>query len=1123
MVDCLLRFDIFSLNETFINFDNREYPAFKEYDVYVSKAQRAHVRCSGGVMVFVNKRLSQFVKRIESKYAHTVVLEINKELFGLAKNVLLICMYLHPYDSKYWDISEHGYGIEILEQCIIDLFVNRDDDFSLIVCGDLNARTGSANAVLADSYDVDFNKIQVSDSENVVFERTSDDKETNTFGKQLLDLCSMFQCIILNGARQFEFDDSLTFMSTLGGSTIDYFIMSHDICNSDFVCSLRVLSFIESSHFPVSLLLCCHNGVATSGIKVENKPKWISKIFWDQSLESSFLDNWNRVDLQEMYKQAFLVLDYDVNEALKLFTNTLIIASDCMRKRIRVGGEQQCKPALWFDEECKTAKTVARQRLTDFKKRKTDEDRKLYVQARKQYKTLIKYKKIGYNRNKALHLASLGKNGKLFWKEIKQISGRKRTGICKEISDMEWFEHFKQLFNSEVVRQEERERVGDEDNVREVINDICADLNAMITNQEVLEAIRKLKKGKACGTDEILAEMLKLVDKTAALFFTKLFNILFDQGIYPDDWAKAIVIPIFKKGDPKLTTNYRGVSLLSLVSKCYTSILNKRLVKWVEDNNKISEGQAGFRRGYSTTDHIFTLKAAIDKCFAKKGGKLYVCFVDLRLAFDSVQREPLFNILRQHGMNGKFMKAIVAMYQSVFSCVRLEDRTTDFFECPVGLRQGCILSPEFFSLFINELASSIENGGMHGIQFLPGLIELFILLFADDIALLSDTAIGLQNQINILNEGCKRLFLTINTDKTKVMVFRKGGFLGKNEKWHLNGKLLEVVNEYNYLGFMFTTTMSLQRGVSALAVKGRRACIDCIRYVKNLNDISKSCFFRIFDSQVQSVLLYSSEMWGLHRLDSIEKIHTLAIKRFLNVPLKVSNKLVYGDVGRYPLYINSATRCIKYWLKLLALEEYRIPRQAYVMLKNLDERGKTCWATYIKNTLLSMGFGYAWLQQGVGCEKTFISLFKQRMSDMYLQEWNGSIASKAIFQNYRTFKTVFESESYFNFVDKKCFRDCLVKLRLGVLPIGASCFRRSFGRNQNILCKLCNVLEDENHFVFDCPLYVNARSKYINVRCHSYVNLLRNGSTFDIRRLSVYLFVALKIRLEFIEKAATND
>ena len=181
--------------------------------------------------------------------------------------------------------------------------------------------------------------------------------------------------------------------------------------------------------------------------------------------------------------------------------------------------------------------------------------------------------------------------------------------------------------------------------------------------------------------------------------------------------------------------------------------------------------------------------------------------------------------LYQNGLSGKFLNALGAIYKSVVSCVRIGDRLTEFFDCPAGLRQACILSPMLFSLFINEIAPSVEQQqGMHGIQLLPGLVEIFLLLFADDIVLISDTPRGLQNQLDVLSSACKDLFLHINTDKTKVMVFRKGGFWGKHEKWHLNGKNIEVVNEYTYLGYTFTTKMSVTKGVDVLAEKGKRAC-----------------------------------------------------------------------------------------------------------------------------------------------------------------------------------------------------------------------------------------------------------------------------------------------------------
>ena len=92
---------------------------------------------------------------------------------------------------------------------------------------------------------------------------------------------------------------------------------------------------------------------------------------------------------------------------------------------------------------------------------------------------------------------------------------------------------------------------------------------------------------------------------------------------------------------------------------------------------------------------------------------------------------------------------------------------------------------------------------------------------------------------------------------------------------------------------------------------------------------------------------------------------------------------------------------------------------------------RTAGATSVRNILFSLGFGYVWLEQGLGCDRAFISVFKQRLTDIYKQEWSASILQKDMYAKYRGFKTLFESEGYFEFVDIKCFRDQLVKLRLG--------------------------------------------------------------------------------------------
>ena len=149
---------------------------------------------------------------------------------------------------------------------------------------------------------------------------------------------------------------------------------------------------------------------------------------------------------------------------------------------------------------------------------------------------------------------------------------------------------------------------------------------------------------------------------------------------------------------------------------------------------KISKEQAGFRKGYSTVDHIFTLTSVITKKLnSKRGGKVYVAFVDYKKAFDTVNREALWDVLQKLKTSSKMIRILKAMYNSVKSCVRWGANLSQFFECPQRVKQGCLLSPLIFSLLISEVAEYVRKNGKHGIQLLPSLEEIFLLLFADDI------------------------------------------------------------------------------------------------------------------------------------------------------------------------------------------------------------------------------------------------------------------------------------------------------------------------------------------------------------------------------------------------------
>jgi hypothetical protein len=367
----------------------------------------------------------------------------------------------------------------------------------------------------------------------------------------------------------------------------------------------------------------------------------------------------------------------------------------------------------------------------------------------------------------------------------------------------------------------------------------------------------------------------------------------------------------------------------------------------VTEGGKNIEEQAGFRANYSTIDHIFTLYSIVQKYLLNKT-KLYVAFVDFRKAFDSVNRNALWHVLRKNGINGKLYMALKGVYKSVLACVRVNGIYSDFFDCPNGVKQGCLLSPQMFSFFINELAMELSRKGRHGIQLIPGAVEIFLLLFADDVVLLSGTVKGLQTQLSRLKEEADRLGLTVNLDKTNIMVFRMGGHLSVLEKWYYGNLQLKVTNSYKYLGMTFTTKLSLNNTWEESIRKAKKGVIEILKSLKKLNSIDCFLFWKLFDMQIEPVLTYAAEVWGLNGNLQIEKVHTYALKRFLNVPIHSSNTVLYGEMGRYPLYIKCYVKCIKYWLKLLKLPQSRLCRQAYDMMLSQLELDKQNWASKVK-------------------------------------------------------------------------------------------------------------------------------------------------------------------------------
>ena len=326
-------------------------------------------------------------------------------------------------------------------------------------------------------------------------------------------------------------------------------------------------------------------------------------------------------------------------------------------------------------------------------------------------------------------------------------------------------------------------------------------------------ALKTLKKNKAPGLDGLPPLVFKMFHNQLVTFTTALFNKLLEQESYPELWSSGSIIPIHKKGDRKIPSNYRGITLLPVMGKLYTSILRDRLQYWAELNGHLCESQFGFKQGRRTTDAIFVITTAI-QLYKKKNKSLFTCFVDFAKAFDSINHKLLWEKLTSMGMSSKLLSILQAMYANATSRVVVNSKFSSAFPCMKGVRQGCNLSPLLFSLFISDLESYLLTNMAGNITLASRKVQL--LLFADDLVLLADSSIGLQDSLYRLTEFCKTWKLNINTTKTKVVIFNRRRNIHQIPLI-LDNMELEYVSSYKYLGIILSSNGSFKLAISTIA------------------------------------------------------------------------------------------------------------------------------------------------------------------------------------------------------------------------------------------------------------------------------------------------------------------
>ena len=392
-----------------------------------------------------------------------------------------------------------------------------------------------------------------------------------------------------------------------------------------------------------------------------------------------------------------------------------------------------------------------------------------------------------------------------------------------------------------------------------------------ITVEEINSCINNLKNRSAAGLDGINPKFIKMSKVCLAPFLATFFNKCIAQSVFPENFKTAVVTPIPKTTTPRSMNDFRPISLLPILSKIFEKIIAKKMMKFMNKNNILTDSQFGFRTNNSTE---LAVTSIYDKLLQNLDDKKVTCsiFLDLKKAFDSVDHCIILKKLCHYGFRGNILLFFEDYLKNRKICTCLDGMKSIFHEVSFGVPQGSVLGPILFLLYVNDL---------------PNVSNFKTTLFADDANLnMSHSSIQtlqllVNQEINKVDEWLKNNKLTLNYKKSNYMII--GSNHSKTNKFQLesNHNTISQTNNVKYLGVFLDNQLSWQPHIDQTIKKLSRACgmIFKLRYYVPLSTLKL-----IYYSMFHSVIQYSLLNWGRASKSQLHNIKILQ-NRFLRASL----------------------------------------------------------------------------------------------------------------------------------------------------------------------------------------------------------------------------------------------
>ena len=390
---------------------------------------------------------------------------------------------------------------------------------------------------------------------------------------------------------------------------------------------------------------------------------------------------------------------------------------------------------------------------------------------------------------------------------------------------------------------------------------------AEVTLEEMTKILQNLKPDKSPGTDEIHPRLLKECAQTLAKPLKLLFDLSMRTSRIPSEWKVAEVRPIYKKkGKKSDPSNYRPVSLTSVVCKVAEKIVKKKLCNHITSKNILSPHQFGFVPGRSTNSQLLMTLKDWQKSL-DNGEPMDIAYMDFRKAFDSVPHERLLYKLNNYGISGKLLNWIQDFLSNRVQYVKINNSKSKSLQVTSGVPQGSVLGPMLFIYFINDL---------------PEVCSVTTKIFADDTKAYTsikseDDHIKLQNTIDKMFEWTENWQLKFNESKCKILHLgennpKRAYYIGRGDsRVELEKTVLEKDLEVH-----IDPTLSFDSHIEKIV---KKASSKSAQILENFSYRSKQVLVPLFKTLVRPVLEYVNNAWNSNQRYNIDEIEAVQ-KRF---------------------------------------------------------------------------------------------------------------------------------------------------------------------------------------------------------------------------------------------------